>query len=137
MTSLKLLTIAIALALPLSMQAAEKKAATAKAAPSPTAAAEKAEKKDAKSRFQGKIASTDATAKTVTLEGKTSRVLYVTSETKLKKTDGAAATWDDLKMGEQVRGSYVKGDDGKMTASTLKVGPKAEKKAKAAASPKS
>lgn len=134
---MKFLILTLAVSLPFSGQAADKKASSAKAAASPASTAAMTEKKEAKSRYSGKIASVDASAKTVTIEGKTSRFIYVTGETKLKKTDGTAATWDDLKIGEEVRGAYVKADDGKMHASTLKVGPKAEKKPKAAASPKS
>jgi hypothetical protein len=113
------------------LQAADKKADKAKptAEASPAAAASSEKKKDSVP-FHGKIASADASAKTVTLEGKDAqRVLMITDTTKLKKGDGAA-TWDDLKAGEDVGGSYKKTADGKMEALSLRVGPKPEKKAK-------
>ena len=109
-----------------SLQAADDKDKPAAGAAA-TAAASPAKKG---TPFHGKITSVDAAAKTITLEGKEAqRVVMVTDSTKLKKA-GGAATWDDLKVGEEVGGSFKKTDDGKMEALTLRVGPKPEKKKK-------
>ncbi|MDB6067973.1 MAG: hypothetical protein JWR26_4181 [Pedosphaera sp.] len=73
--------------------------------------------------FKGKLASVDKVAKTITLDGTTKRVFAVTSETKIMKT-GKAATLEDAVVGEEVRGSYLKGDDGKMSLKSLTFGAK-------------
>ncbi len=135
MTKIKLplLTITIlSAALIGSTAPAAEKNAEAKTAAEASAAASPEKKRDI-IPFHGKIASVDPAAKTVTLEGKEAqRVVTVTDTTKLKKGDGAA-TWDDLKAGEDVGGSYKKTADGKMEALTLRVGPKPAKKSKEAA----
>lgn len=87
---------------------------------------------DAKSRpipFRGKLAAVDKTAKTITLDEKTKRTFQVTSETKIMKDD-KPATLDDATVGEAVRGSYRKSDDGKMTLRLLSIGAKGEAKPK-------
>ena len=113
-----LLVAAIAGA-PTQMQAQEGKEKTA------------TEKKDAPKSdrgipFHGKVAALDKTAKTLTVGD---RVFQVTSETKIKKA-GKAATLDDAAVGEEVGGTYTKGDDGKLTAKSLRIGPKPEGEAK-------
>jgi Cu/Ag efflux protein CusF len=83
---------------------------------------------DAKARsipFHGKLAAVDKTAKTITLDEKTKREFQVTSETRIMKDD-KPATLDDATVGDAVRGSYRKGDDGKLTLRSLTIGAKGE-----------
>lgn len=91
----------------------EKPAAAKKDAP-------KGEKKNGRIPFNGKIAAVDKTAKTITVG---ERVFQITSETKLIKA-GKPATLDDAAVGEQVGGSYIKTEDGKLNATTVRIGPK-------------
>jgi hypothetical protein len=79
--------------------------------------------------FHGKLAAVDKTAKTITLDEKTKREFQVTSETRIMKND-KPATLDDATVGEAVRGSYRKGDDGKLSLRSLTIGAKGEPKAK-------
>ncbi len=72
--------------------------------------------------FHGKIASVDATAKTFTVG---TRTIKVTDETKLTK-QGAAATMADIVADEEVRGSYMKKEDGSLEGKNVKLGPKSE-----------
>lgn len=114
-------------------------AAAIAVAPTQTLAQEKkekpaVEKKDAPKGerglpFRGKVAALDKTAKTVTVG---ERVFQVTSDTKIRK-DGKPATLDDAVVGDEIGGTYTKGDDGKLTAKTLRIGPKPEGEAKGAA----
>lgn len=115
---ISLLATAVAVA-PTQMQAQEKKEKPA------------TEKKDApKSNrglpFNGKITAVDKTAKTVTIG---ERVFQITATTKLTKA-GKPATLDDAAVGEQAGGSYTKSEDGKLTAKSLRIGPKPEGEAK-------
>jgi hypothetical protein len=92
-----------------------------------------AEKKDAPKAdtgipFHGKITSVDQVAKTVTVG---ERVFQVTSNTKITKL-GKPATLSDGAAGEEIGGSYIKGADGKLTAKSLRFGPKPEGQAKGA-----
>ena len=70
--------------------------------------------------YHGKVASVDAAAKTFTV-GK--RTFKVTDQTKITK-EGAAATMDDVVVGEKVSGSYWKKEDG-LEAKSVKIGAKA------------
>jgi hypothetical protein len=82
--------------------------------------------------FRGKISAVDQTAKTFTVGGKQgSRVFKITDNTTITK-GGAAATMADIVADEQVRGTYLKQDDGTLEAKTVKLGPPApgEKKGK-------
>ncbi len=77
--------------------------------------------------FKGKIASADKDKKTITLTSKKgeSRTFVIGDSTTLSKGDtDATATWDDLKVGESVRGSYTKSSDGTLEVKMLKVGAK-------------
>lgn len=78
--------------------------------------------------FNGKVTARDATAMTITLSGKTARVVSITSETRITK-DGKPATFDDAKVGEDVRGA-LKEVAGKLQAVSLSIGapPPAKKK---------
>lgn len=78
--------------------------------------------------FKGKIASVDKDKKTITLTSKKGegRTFTIGDSAKLTKgDDDAAATWDDLKVGEPVRGSYMKSSDGTLEVKMLKLGAKA------------
>jgi hypothetical protein len=86
-----------------------------------------AEKKDApKSErgipFRGKVAALDKTVKTLTVG---ERVFHITADTKMRK-DNKPATLDDVAVGDEIGGTYSKGDDGKLTAKSLRIGPKPE-----------
>ena len=80
--------------------------------------------------FNGNVASVDKTAMTLTVKGKEKdRVFTVTSQSKISK-DGKPATFDDVKAGEHVTGSYKKGEGDKMDIVSLYVGERPEKKKK-------
>jgi hypothetical protein len=70
--------------------------------------------------FRGTVAAVDKDAKTVTV-GK--MVLHVSSETKLTKAE-KPATVADIVVGDVIGGNYTKGEDGKLTAKMMRVGPK-------------
>lgn len=104
----------------------------------PALKGEKKEKHPGALPYSGAISAMDKDAKTITLKGKEKeRVITLNDETKITK-DGAAATWDDLKAGEMVRGQVMKSEDGKEVAKSVMLGekakgekkPKKEKKAK-------
>ena len=85
-------------------------------------------KKKAGHPFRGKLAAMDQTAKTI----KVGESIYqITSQTKIMKA-GKPATLDEGVVGEDVGGYAKPTDDGKMTATSLRFGPKlagtAEKK---------
>lgn len=76
--------------------------------------------------YRGSIAAVDAAAKTFTLKGKSIRVFAITSSTKLLKESNPGA-WEDVKVGEYVRGNAVKKAEGQYEAMSVKLGPKPEK----------
>ena len=112
-------------------------AAAIAVAPTQTLAQEKKDKPAAEKKempkadrgipFGGKIAKLDKTAKTVTVG---ERVFQINAETKIKKA-GKPATLADAVVGDEIGGTYTKGDDGQLTAKTLRFGPKPEAEAKA------
>jgi hypothetical protein len=114
-----LLVAAIAVA-PTQTMAQEKK-------DKPAAEKKETQKADKGIPFHGKVTALDKTAKTVTVGA---RVFSVTSETKIKKL-GKLATLDDGVVGEDIGGTYIKGNDGKLTAKSLRFGPKPEGATKA------
>ena len=74
--------------------------------------------------FRGKIGSVDKEAKTITLEGATSkRTIHITASTKLEK-GGKPATLNDAAAGEQVTGQCRKTSDGKEEAVSVYLGPR-------------
>ena len=83
--------------------------------------------------FRGTVAGVDKDAKTVTVG---ERVFHISAETKLTKGN-QTATVGEIAVGDVIAGNYTKGDDGKLTAKMMRVGPKpdapqqANKKAKA------
>lgn len=96
--------------------------------------APKSENKKGRGPFNGKISAVDKIAKTITVG---ERIFQITSETKLMK-GGKPATLDDAAVGEAIGGNFQKGDDGKLNAKTVHLGPKpqAEGEAKKAADAK-
>ncbi|MBV9658296.1 MAG: hypothetical protein JO295_09320 [Verrucomicrobia bacterium] len=134
----KILVASALLSLPLALQA--QTPTPAAASPRPAASPEKTQRNPP---FRGTITSADAAAQTFTIQGKVkTRVFKVTSETKLLKRAGGAATFADLKAGEYVTGSAKKLGEGQFEAESVKVGPKEPKpeatptaSASAAASP--
>ena len=79
--------------------------------------------------YHGKVSAVDANAMTFTVGKMT---IGISSTTKITK-DGKPAVFSDITVGENVTGSYKKGDDGKLTASSVKV--TTPKKTDAAAAP--
>jgi hypothetical protein len=85
--------------------------------------------------FHGMISAVDQPAKTFTIAGKEkARVFKVTDKTVLTKA-GAPATMKDVAANEEVRGSYLKAEDGTLEVKTAKLGPMTD--AEKAASSKS
>jgi len=78
--------------------------------------------------FRGKLAAVDKEAKTIKVGEST---YTITSKTKIMK-NGAPATLDDGVVGEDV-GGYVRDEDGKMVATTVRFGRRPEKKPEAPA----
>jgi len=104
------------------------KAPVEKKATTKDTAAEKkdtSEKKAVAGPFHGKLAALDKSAKTITV-GK--RTFQVTSETKIHKA-GKPATFEEGVVGEEVSGYIKPTDDGKLVATTVNFGPKADTKA--------
>ncbi len=92
---------------------------------------ENAEKKKSDTYpFNGKVASVDKGAMTVTLQGKEKqRVIKLTPETRIVKM-GKPATLDEATAGETVGGLVKKDASGKEVATMLRIGPAPEGKAK-------
>ena len=134
--SILTLTLLAAAGFSSSLVAADKTSAADKAPSKPAVspASIVASDKEAKIKtlpFHGKIASVDKDKKTFTLEAKKGegRTFTIGDSAKMMKGDSTdAATWDDLKVGEEVRGSYTKSDAGAMEVAKLKVGAKTEVK---------
>lgn len=85
------------------------------------AAAEKKGERKGGIPFRGKIDAVDKTAKTIKVG---ERTFEVTAETRIMK-GGKPATLDDAVVGEEVGGVY-KEADGKLTALSLRLGPRPE-----------
>jgi hypothetical protein len=80
--------------------------------------------------FHGKLSAVDASGKTLTVG---SRTFEVTAATKIFN-NGEPATLSDGKVGEPVRGTYQKTENGKLEAVTLHFGAKTGEKPKPEAS---
>jgi hypothetical protein len=120
--AVSLLAVAIA-ATPAQLlaQSTNKPAADKKA---PVAKKDTAAKKKAAHPFHGKLAAVDKVAKTI----KVGESLYqITSETKIIKA-GKPATLEDGVVGELVTGYVKPTDDGKMVATKVTFGAKADDK---------
>jgi hypothetical protein len=70
--------------------------------------------------FHGKVASVDPAAMTFTVGSTT---VAITSTTKITK-NGEPAVFADITAGEVVSGSYKKDADGKLNATTVRIGAK-------------
>jgi hypothetical protein len=77
--------------------------------------------------FNGKIVSIDKAHKTITLSGEKARVVHITPHTHITKA-GKHATFDEATVGEEVGGAAIHSADGKMEATSLRIGPKPEPK---------
>jgi hypothetical protein len=73
--------------------------------------------------FRGTVSAVDAKAMTVKLA---SRTFSVTSETKITK-EGKPAVFADITVGERITGQYKKDSTGKLEATIIHIGGKAEK----------
>ncbi len=89
-------------------------------APAKKLATESQPKKNTKLPFHGKLKAVDQTAKTISVGEMT---LQITSATMITKADKPAKLEDGV-IGEAASGSYLKGEDGKLTVSKLRFGPK-------------
>ena len=70
--------------------------------------------------FRGKLAAVDQTAKTITIG---QSIYQITSHTKIMKA-GKPATLEDAMVGDETAGYARPTEDGKMTATMLRLGPK-------------
>jgi len=76
--------------------------------------------------FHGKLSAFDKKAKSITLHGKEkSRTFYLTDKTKIVK-NGKTATLEDAVVGEDVAGSILPDENGKLVLKSLRLGPKPE-----------
>ncbi len=80
------------------------------------------DKKPSAGPFHAKLTAVDRAARTITV-GK--RTFQITSETKFNKM-GKPATLDDAVVGEEVSGYVKPNDDGKLVATKVNLGPKAD-----------
>lgn len=72
--------------------------------------------------FHGTIAAVDSEARSFSLSGKSGvRIFKVTQETRMTK-GAEAAIWEDLKVGELVRGSAVRIGEREYRANSVKIG---------------
>jgi hypothetical protein len=115
------LLVAVVVSLPLEVlaQSTNKPAAVKKSTADKT---DSTAKKKSAHPFRGKLAAVDQTAKTIKIGAS---VYQVTSQTKITK-GGKPATLEDGVVGEETAGYATPTEDGKMAASSLRFGPKAE-----------
>ena len=100
------------------------RAAETKPEAKPAKAAKAKAPKDKSTNFRGTLVALDKLARTITVDNKTdkARVFQVTSETRIKKVaagKATPATFDEGTVGENVSGSWVPADEGKMSLKTL------------------
>ena len=79
----------------------------------------KSEKKPRAIPFRGKVAAVDKSAATLTVG---ERVFHVSAQTKLTK-QGKTAGLSEAVVGETVTGSYLKAEDGKLNAVSVRLSP--------------
>ncbi len=124
------LLAAIVLGVPIKAAAQDQSKPATPAAPS----APEAPKKSRGTTFIGKLGEIDKTAKTFTVEEKEKKLtIAVSPETKFYKNENDAnkpSTLEEGVIGQEVTGSYMKGEDGKMTARNVYWGGRAGKKKK-------
>jgi hypothetical protein len=82
----------------------------------------KPEKKPRAIPFRGKVSAVDTKAGTLTVG---ERVFKVGAETKIAR-QGRTATLDEAVVGESVTGSYLKNEDGKLNAASIRLSPASE-----------
>jgi len=121
---------ALAVCAPVSGWAKEKKSASpapaASASPAASAAASPAAKSPRAIPFHVKISAVDQTAKTFSIAGKdATRVFKIVGNTVITK-DGNRAKMTDVAENENVRGSYLKLEDGSLEAKSVMLGAKSE-----------
>jgi hypothetical protein len=66
----------------------------------------------------------DKSARTFRMGKKTVHQVHVLPETKLAKSDESPATFEEIIVGEEIRGSVRKRADGEYEAISIKIGPK-------------
>jgi hypothetical protein len=96
-------------------------------APAADAPVKKAKKAKNSLVFRGAASAVDTNAMTLTVG---QRTFDVTADTKITK-DGQPAVLGDINVGEMVGGAYKKGTDGKLSATTIRIGLKKKKDASA------
>ncbi len=74
--------------------------------------------------FRGNINEIDIAAKTINIGKEKKRTIQITDKTKIMK-DGKSATLNDAKVGDEVGGAY-RDNNGKLEATSLRIGPKPE-----------
>jgi len=79
----------------------------------------KSEKKPRAIPFRGKVTAADKAAGTLTVG---ERVFHISAQTKLTK-QGKTAGLGEATVGENVSGSYLKGEDGKLNAVSVRLSP--------------
>ena len=125
---------ALALCVPVSGWAKEKKSASpapaASTSPAASAAASPAAKAPRAIPFHGKISAVDKTARTFSIAGKEKTRVFKIMEGTVITKDGNPATMADVVENEDVRGSYWKRADGSLETKTVKLGQKTEAKMK-------
>jgi hypothetical protein len=75
--------------------------------------------------FKNTVVSVDKSARTFQMGKKTVHQVHVLPETKLSKTDESPATFEEIIVGEEIRGSVRKRADGEYEAVSIKIVPKA------------
>ena len=70
--------------------------------------------------FRGTVASVDAVAKSVTLQGEKKQVLFITPQTKIFK-GGKVVTFEAITPDHKVQGSKALNSEGKYEVRTLKI----------------
>jgi len=119
-----LLVIGLSLAVcPVALAAQSGPGATPPASSTNRAAtkAEPAQKKARPLPFHGKIKTVDKAGGTFTIG---ERTFLVNAKSKIMNRDKTPATLSAVVVGEQVSGSYLKQEDGRLVVNTLYVGPK-------------
>lgn len=128
-----LIYLAVCVAIP-ALAAPTAKSASPTPAASPAASATPA----AKARpfpFQNTVVSVDKTARTFRMGKKTVHQVHVSPEIKVLKGDGTPATFEEIVVGMEIRGSATKRADGDYDVVSLKIGPKAAATSAASPSP--
>ena len=124
------LLAAIVLGVPVKASAQDQTKPATPATPTPAPP----EKKTRGTTFMGKLGEVDKTAKTFTVEEKEKKLtISANSETKFYKNENdmnKPSTLEEGVVGQEVTGSYMKGEDGKMTARNVYWGGRAGKKKK-------